>query len=76
MWNCGGGACSIPRGLTAALIMAGDGVTTVLAIADTLEGTLALAYQSNPQLNAQRAATRAADEGVGIAISPFFPPRY
>jgi outer membrane protein len=76
MWNCGGGACSILRGLTAALIMAGAGVTTDLAIADTLEGTLALAYQNNPQLNAQRAATRAADEGVGIAISPFFPPRY
>ena len=39
------------------------------AIADTLEGALALAYQNNPQLNAQRAATRATDESVGVALS-------
>jgi outer membrane protein len=39
------------------------------AVADTLEGALALAYQNNPQLNSQRAATRATDEGVAVALS-------
>ena len=43
------------------------------AAADTLEGALALAYQNNPQLNSQRAATRATDEGVGIALSGYRP---
>ena len=62
---------SILRGLAAALIMAG--ATTDRTFADTLEGALALAYQNNPQLNAQRAATRATDEGVGIALSGYRP---
>jgi outer membrane protein len=43
------------------------------AIADTLEGALAIAYQNNPQINAQRAATRATDESVGIALSGYRP---
>jgi outer membrane protein len=43
------------------------------ARADTLEGALALAYQGNPQLNSQRAATRATDEGVGVALSGYRP---
>jgi len=43
------------------------------ANADTLEGALALAYQNNPQINSQRAATRATDEGVGIALSGYRP---
>jgi outer membrane protein len=43
------------------------------AIADTLEGALAVAYQNNPQINSQRAATRATDEGVGIALSGYRP---
>ena len=42
-------------------------------LADTLEGALALAYQNNPQLNSQRAATRATDEGVGVALSGYRP---
>jgi outer membrane protein len=41
--------------------------------AATLEGALALAYQNNPQLNAQRAATRAADENVTTALSGYRP---
>ena len=41
--------------------------------ADTMEGALVLAYRNNPQLNAQRAATRAADETVGIALSGYRP---
>src|SRR5947207_10335700 len=43
------------------------------AAADTMDGSLALAYQNNPQLNAQRAATRATDESVGIALSGYRP---
>jgi outer membrane protein len=43
------------------------------AFADTLPGSLALAYQNNPQVNAQRAATRATDESVGVALSGFRP---
>jgi len=43
------------------------------AHADTLEGALALAYQNNPQINSQRAATRATDEGVGVALSGYRP---
>ena len=36
---------------------------------DTLEGSLVLAYQNNPTLNAQRASVRATDEGVPQALS-------
>jgi outer membrane protein len=43
------------------------------AVADTLEGALTAAYQNNPQLNSQRAATRATDEGVGVALSGYRP---
>jgi outer membrane protein len=43
------------------------------AMADTLEGALVQAYQNNPSLNAQRAALRATDEGVGIALSGYRP---
>jgi outer membrane protein len=39
----------------------------------TLEGSLILAYQNNPQLNAQRAATRATDENVSTALSGYRP---
>jgi outer membrane protein len=41
--------------------------------AGTLEGSLVLAYQNNPQLNAQRAATRAADENVPNALAGYRP---
>lgn len=44
-----------------------------LAVADTLESALAQAYQNNPSLNAQRAALRATDEGVPIALSGYRP---
>jgi outer membrane protein len=39
----------------------------------TLERALVQAYQNNPQLNAQRAATRATDENVSIALSGYRP---
>ncbi len=43
------------------------------AAADTLERALMQAYQNNPQLNAQRAATRATDENVSIALGGYRP---
>jgi outer membrane protein len=49
------------------------GAAVQRAVADSMEGSLALAYQNNPQVNAQRAATRATDEGVGIALGGYRP---
>jgi outer membrane protein len=43
------------------------------ALSDTLDVALAQAYQNNPSLNAQRAALRATDEGVPIALSGYRP---
>src|SRR6476469_2662255 len=43
------------------------------ALADTLNGSLILAYMNNPTLNAQRAAARATDEGVPQALSGYRP---
>lgn len=53
------------------LLMATAGPTPVLA--DTIEAALVRAYQSNPQLNAQRASVRATDEGVPKALSGYRP---
>ena len=66
---------SISRTARMALIAstALGGVAMQSASADTLEGALALAYKNNPQVNSQRAATRATDEGVGIALSGYRP---
>ena len=43
------------------------------ARADTLEWALVQAYQNNPSLNAQRAALRATDENVPLALSGYRP---
>src|SRR5665811_222557 len=40
---------------------------------ETLESALIKAYQNNPTLNSQRAATRAIDEGVPQALSGYRP---
>jgi outer membrane protein len=40
---------------------------------ETLESALVQAYQNNPSLNSQRAATRAVDEGVPQALSGYRP---
>jgi outer membrane protein len=63
------------RGVGVALLAttALTGAASRQARADTLEGALALAYQNNPQINSQRAATRATDEGVGVALSGYRP---
>src|SRR3954447_1800296 len=44
-----------------------------MAAADTLEHALVQSYQNNPQLNAQRAAARAVDENVAIALGGYRP---
>ena len=49
------------------------GVFSRPAGADTLPGALAQAYQSNPQLNAQRAIVRQTDENVPQALSGYRP---
>ena len=43
------------------------------ASAQTLPTTLVLAYQNNPQLNAQRAQVRVTDEAVPQALSGYRP---
>ena len=43
------------------------------AMADTLPWALIQAYQNNPQITAQRAAARATDESVPIALSGYRP---
>src|SRR5580698_2676059 len=46
---------------------------TTTASADTMEAALLRAYRNNPQLNAQRASVRAADEAVPQALSGYRP---
>jgi outer membrane protein len=43
------------------------------ALADTIEAALVRAYQTNPQLNAQRAFVRSTDENVPQALSGYRP---
>src|SRR5712672_2889945 len=43
------------------------------ASADTIEAALVRAYQTNPQLNAQRATVRSTDENVPQALSGYRP---
>src|SRR5256885_3725806 len=59
-------------------IRASVGVTALVlfgcpAGAETLEQALVQSYQNNPQLNAQRAAARATDENVSIALGGYRP---
>jgi len=55
----------------AVLLMANMG--PMPALADTIEAALVRAYQSNPQLNAQRAQVRSTDENVPQALSGYRP---
>src|SRR5579859_3487529 len=55
----------------AVLLLAIADLTPVLA--DTIEAALVRAYQTNPQLNAQRATVRATDENVPQALSGYRP---
>jgi outer membrane protein len=56
-------------GATAFIILCG----CAMASAETMESTLIQAYQSNPQLNAQRASVRSTDEDVPQALSGYRP---
>lgn len=53
-------------------VFAALGVSTSVS-AETLETALVQSYQNNPSLNAQRAALRAIDENVPIALSGYRP---
>lgn len=62
------------RWVLAGSVLAGAiAIGPAAASAQTLETALAQAYQNNPTLNAQRAATRAIDERVPQALSGFRP---
>src|SRR4029453_9648817 len=66
------------RGRYHLVLRAGVAATVLLlaglsANAETLEQALVQAYQNNPQLNAQRAAARATDENVSIALGGYRP---
>ena len=73
MGRVGGRASRLAR----RVILAAASVCAVVgqrpAAADTLYGALIQAYVNNPQLNAQRASTRATDENVSIALSGYRP---
>ncbi len=58
-------------GAAAAVLLMAAGTAPVLA--DTIEAALVRAYQSNPQLNAQRAQVRFTDENVPQALSGYRP---
>jgi outer membrane protein len=60
------------RAIMSAAVVMTDG-WPVPAAAETIEVALARAYQSNPQLNAQRATVRRTDEGVPQALSGYRP---
>jgi outer membrane protein len=60
--------CSLTAVLIVSVTVFGGG-----AKAETMEGALARAYENNPQLNAERAAVRQADEGVAQALSGYRP---
>ena len=55
-------------GSTAVAALAALSFASVASRADSLEGALVQAYQNNPSLNSQRAATRAVDEGVPVPV--------
>ncbi len=59
----------IPLSLGVALTLTNINVS----FAETINSALASAYNNNPTLNAQRAATRAADENIPIAKSGYRP---
>src|SRR6202163_3703914 len=65
------GVKSVTGAAAAVLLMAYMG--PVPALADTIEAALVRAYQSNPQLNAQRAQVRSTDENVPQAMSGYRP---
>ena len=66
------GGVKVFTGAAAAVLLQALIVPTP-ASADTIEAALVRAYQSNPQLNAQRAQVRITDENVPQALSGYRP---
>jgi outer membrane protein len=64
------GGARVLTGITTAVVFLGQMATVH---ADTMEAALLRAYQSNPQLNAQRASVRATDEAVPQALAGYRP---
>jgi outer membrane protein len=60
-----------PAGVIAFMLFFGGAISC--ASAETIESALVRAYQSNPQLNAQRASARSTDEYVPQALSGYRP---
>ena len=65
------GVKAVTGAAAAVLLLSFVGPAPVLA--DTIEAALVRAYQTNPQLNAQRATVRATDENVPQALSGYRP---
>src|SRR5689334_5255313 len=65
------GVKALTGAAASALLLALIGPTP--ALADTIEAALVRAYQTNPQLNAQRAQVRSTDENVPQALSGYRP---
>jgi outer membrane protein len=74
VWMARWGLCKRVRALAVGTTAcAGWLFAAPYSVADTLEGSLVLAYQNNPTLNAQRASVRATDEGVPQALAGYRP---
>ncbi len=71
MWHFAAGGRVVAYAAIA--IFVGAAASAVPAGAQTLDQSLAAAYSNNPTLNSQRAATRATDEYVPIALSGYRP---
>ena len=71
MWHFAAGGRVVA--CAAIAIFVGAAGSAVPAGAQTLDQSLAAAYSNNPTLNSQRAATRATDEYVPIALSGYRP---
>ncbi len=63
----------VRKGWLAAVLLSGTVLTSNAALAETLTGALAKAYQFNSSLNSTRAGLRATDEDVAIAKSGYRP---
>ena len=59
--------------LAAGSLVAGLGTMSSVLRAETISSALSRAYMGNPDLNQQRAAARASDEGVSRAVSGYRP---
>jgi outer membrane protein len=66
-----GGVYRLAGAAVLGLLLAQSALTPVSA--ETIDGALVRAYQTNPQLNAQRASVRATDENVPQALSGYRP---